>query len=138
MNHEKSCGAVIYRKEKNEFRYLLVQSMSGVYGFPKGHMEGTETERETALREIFEETALHITFTEGFRSTESYLLPDKNDTSKEVVYFLAAFPEQQMRLREGEILSAAFFSLAEALSLLSHPGRKRVLTEADAFLKAPV
>lgn len=138
MNHEKSCGAVIYKKDKNDFRYLLVQSMSGVYGFPKGHMEGTETERETALREIFEETGLHITFTEDFRSTESYMLPDKEDTSKTVIYFLAAFPEQEMRLREREILSAAFYSLSEALPLFSHPGRKRVLTEADAFLKTHV
>ena len=41
---EKSCGAIIYRQSKGETQYLLVQQRSYNWGFPKGHVEGKETE----------------------------------------------------------------------------------------------
>ena len=58
MTVEKSCGAVVFTREGGEVRYVIIQSLEGYYGFPKGHMEGSETEQETALREIREEVGL--------------------------------------------------------------------------------
>ena len=54
MLHEKSCGAVLFTTEKGIKKFLLVES--NYFGFPKGHVEENETEQETALREIKEET----------------------------------------------------------------------------------
>lgn len=54
MNIEKSCGAVVYRAHGDTIHYLLIQSTEGVWGFPKGHMEGSEAEEETALRQARE------------------------------------------------------------------------------------
>ena len=41
---------------------LLIQSVKGSsgWGIPKGHQEKGETLQETALREVFEETGLHV------------------------------------------------------------------------------
>ena len=60
MNYEKSCGAVVFTIQNHKIMYVIVQSKEGYYGFPKGHMEYEETEIETALREVFEETGLAI------------------------------------------------------------------------------
>ena len=43
---EKSCGAIIF----NEGKVLVVKQTSGFYGFPKGHVEIGETEKETHAR----------------------------------------------------------------------------------------
>lgn len=57
MKEEKSCGAVLLRWECNELEVLLVRHRNGSHwSFPKGHVEAGEQERQTALREIREET----------------------------------------------------------------------------------
>lgn len=88
MIHEKSCGAIVYRKSHGNIEILLIKHVnSGHWSFPKGHMEGSETEVETALREIKEETNLDVIIDPTFRETVSY--SPKKDTQKVVVYFLA-------------------------------------------------
>ena len=55
----KKCGVIIYDKDTKT--YLLVKGRkSGKWGFPKGHMELGETERETAIRELKEETGISL------------------------------------------------------------------------------
>jgi bis(5'-nucleosidyl)-tetraphosphatase len=52
-----SCGVVIVRKENDEYKYLLLRSYS-FYDSPKGRQENDETDLETALREVWEETGI--------------------------------------------------------------------------------
>ena len=53
MKQETSSGAVVYKKENNEYFFLLVYSVKNKeWSFPKGHIEKGETELETAKREI--------------------------------------------------------------------------------------
>lgn len=55
----KSCGVLPYREENGLREYLLVyENYSRCWSIPKGHMEMGETEAQTALRELFEETGL--------------------------------------------------------------------------------
>ena len=46
MNHEYSCGAVVFTRAGGVVRYVIVRSLEGVCGFPKGHREPGETEEE--------------------------------------------------------------------------------------------
>ena len=48
MNIERSCGAVVFTRVNGEIRYVIIESIEGIFGFPKGHMEAGETEEETA------------------------------------------------------------------------------------------
>ena len=59
MKQEKSCGAIILRKQNKTIETLLVKHTKGHWAFAKGHVEENETEEETALREIKEETGLN-------------------------------------------------------------------------------
>ena len=62
---ERSCGAVVYTERDGQRRYVLVKG--GYVGLPKGHMEKGESERETAVREIREETCVSTQIVPGFR-----------------------------------------------------------------------
>lgn len=61
MFHEKSCGAIVYRRFHGNIEILLIKHInSGHWSFPKGHVENGETEMETAKREIMEETSIDV------------------------------------------------------------------------------
>ena len=57
---EKSCGAIVYKMENGELKFLLVHQSNGHYSFPKGHMEEGENPFQTALREFEEETSVKL------------------------------------------------------------------------------
>jgi hypothetical protein len=67
--YESSCGAVVFRDIKGEIRYLLIKNRrSAHWGFPKGHIEMGETPQQTAMREVLEETGIHVKLIDGFES----------------------------------------------------------------------
>ena len=82
---DSSCGAVVYTEKENQRRYVLVKG--GYIGLPKGHMERGESERETAVRESWEEPCVKTQLSPGFRRVVTYHMPNGND--KRVAYFLA-------------------------------------------------
>ena len=57
---EPTAGGVIFRRspKTNEVEILLIQDSKNRWTIPKGHIEEGETARETAEREIHEETGL--------------------------------------------------------------------------------
>ncbi len=135
MKLEKSCGAVVYTVRSGELLFLLVQERSGAYSFPKGHMEGNETEIETARREILEETGLRPAFRPGFRETDAYDLREAPGTRKQVVYFLAECGEENASPRPGEIRKIELLPYDQAMQRFSYEGTRRVLTAAYHFLR---
>ena len=73
MRLEKSCGALVYRRNREQIELLLIKNRyGGHWSFPKGHVEGRETEVQTALREVKEETGLDISLQSGFRHAVEY------------------------------------------------------------------
>jgi diadenosine hexaphosphate hydrolase (ATP-forming) len=56
---EPTAGGIVYRRgKKGEVEILLIQDSKGRWTIPKGHIEEGETARQTAEREIREETGL--------------------------------------------------------------------------------
>ena len=134
MKDEKSCGAVVFTKIGEEIKYLLIRSLRGVYGFPKGHTEGDETETETALREVLEETGLKITFLDGFRETDEYFISRKKNIVKRVTYFLGFYEDQEIHFQRQELSGAFLVSYEEAMQLLQFESGRRILKEANEYL----
>ena len=84
---EKSCGAVIYRIKNNKIEFLLLKMGYGHTSLCKGHQEENETDEETAIREIKEETSLDVKLNTDFIKTIRYK-PNENSI-KDVIFFLA-------------------------------------------------
>ena len=136
MMYEKSCGFIVYRESGGVREYLLVSALNGKYGFPKGHVERGETEHETAVRELKEETNLEVRAIDGFRREIEYSLPQKRGTIKRCVYFLGEYTEGELIRQEEEILDAVFVPFEQAIAMIPYANARAVLQEADEYLNA--
>ena len=133
MHTEKSCGAIVFTESSENYKFLIIQHNAGHYGFPKGHVEAGETEEQTALREIYEETGLQVSLIEGFRVEDHYVV--KQNVPKTVVYFLAQAVTTEVVYIFPEIKSHRWATLEEALDLLSYNGPKMFLRQAYQYLQ---
>lgn len=132
MKQEKSCGAVIFRDNSDIREYLVLRSIGGHVTLCKGHVEADETERETATREIREETALCVDFAEGFREVITY--SPKPDCMKDVVFFLARVSGGTLTCQPEEVAEAWFAPFDQAVEALTHTSDRSVLQKAENFL----
>lgn len=132
MIKEYSCGAILFTKEDNIRKYVLVMEASGSYGFPKGHKEGNETDLETATREIYEETGVKPEFIPNLKRTIRYKL--NNNIEKEVTFFVAKFENQEITTDDKTILSVKKYDFEAAKSLLKFQELKNILIEVDYML----
>lgn len=134
MIKEYSAGSVIYQKNGNTYTYLIVQSVvNNNWGFPKGHIEGNETPKETAKREIFEEVNLKPKFDFNFIQTTEYMLAPQR--KKEVTFYIAEYiPGQEVKVQEEEISNYRWVTLEQAKKYLTEHDKMRVLTKAEEYL----
>ena len=129
MNFEKSCGALVVRREQDQYYILMIRHKAGGNrSFPKGHVEEGETEYETALREVMEETSSRIAIVSDFRATVNYR--PSPGVMKEVVYFLAFTTSADIKAREGEIAEVEWVPLEHAEEYLAHDNDKTVFRAA--------
>ena len=134
MRKEKSCGAVVYHKPSTASpKILLIKHRNGGHwSFPKGHVENDETEKQTALREIKEETGLDVQLLDGFREVVFY--KPKPNTQKEVVYFVAKSKTAKTRLQKEEISRGIWVDFDKALSLVTYENDKVLIRGAKEFI----
>lgn len=130
MLHEKSCGAVVWRRGSDGKLYILMirHRHGGNRSFPKGHMERGETEYMTAIREVYEETAVQIRIDTDFRETVHY--SPMPGVDKEVVYFLTETAQTEVRPRMGEIAKVEWVPFDEVESSLAHENDKIIFRAA--------
>jgi len=141
MPIEKSAGAVVFRRENNKIKYLLLHYPSSTkaprdyWDFPKGHIEKGEKEIDTVKREVFEETGLKdIEFIEGFKEWIKYFFKYKGKTVfKIVTFYLAKARTKEVKV-SGEHLGYKWLPYEEAIEKLTFKNAKEILKKANAFL----
>lgn len=130
--YEKSCGAVMYTQSEGVRKFILITNISGHIGFPKGHIELGEDEKQTALREVYEETGVQTKIIDGFRESYNYLI--NGFIKKKAVYYLAHFEEKDIRMNIMEISEYRLVTFEEALSILNFKHDRDILTKANSFI----
>ena len=133
MKQEKSCGAVVCRKVEEGIEILLIRHKNGGHwAFPKGHVENNETETETALREIWEETGLKVELDTGFRRVVTF--SPKPGVMKDVVYFAGeAQPNDALKAQEEELLDICWESPEKAMERITFDNDKETLRAFLAY-----
>ena len=137
---EVSSGVLLYRNNNGVIEFFVC-TPDGPYWkyrelwcFPKGHMENNETEIETALREVKEEVGVNVTLIEGFKVNDEYILTKKENTLKQVVYFLGVYSNQEYTYQKEELSNAFLVSYEEAIDLFQFENLRRILKSANDYL----
>jgi len=142
MKFEFSAGAIVFRRQDSKIEYLLLEfpSIGGkerYWGFPKGLIEGRESAREAALREVKEEAGIsEVGILEDFKEREEYMFKREGELIRKTAsFFLAEVPaEAEVKISE-EHTDFAWLSLDDALERLSFESAKKILQKADEFLQ---
>ena len=131
FKREKSCGAVVYNPKKHSF--LIIKMLNGNWGFPKGHTEDQETDIQTAIREVMEETGINIEILDGFKKSIKYIpFPE---VLKEVIFFIGITEEEKVTIDKDEIEDYMWCSYEEALKMITYKPQRDVMESSLQFIK---
>lgn len=135
MIEEKSCGVVIYRKENNNKFFLLLHYPSGHWDFPKGKMEIDENPKQTAIREVKEETGItELQFNEEFEENIEYNFQyNGSPIHKQVTFFLAETPIHDIKISH-EHQNFVWLSYEDAMKKITFDNAKMIITKANNLL----
>ena len=130
MKKVKSCGCIVIENNK----VLLIQQKKGNWGFPKGRVEKNESECETAIREVKEETNIDVIIEDKNKKyIDTYY--SKKDEFKEVILFLGKRIGGEIKPQENEIKNVEWVDLSEAINRITMKSTKelyqKVLTEEE-------
>ncbi len=134
--NERAYGAVLFCEKADERIYLLIKHSVGQHwSIPKGRVEGKETEKQTATREIEEETGISdFRYIDDFKEEINYFVVyDGQKTEKKVVFYIAKANTMKVKLSD-EHTAFKWLNFKDAINLLTFQNTKDILKKADDFL----
>jgi 8-oxo-dGTP pyrophosphatase MutT (NUDIX family) len=134
---ETSAGGVIYRWRDGRAHVLLIRDAYQHWGFPKGHVEATETAADAALREVQEETGLcTLRLHQRLRTIDWFFRFRGKLIHKYCHFYLIESPEgDTCPQREEGITECIWLPLDEAIASISYDNAREVLMlAAEALL----
>lgn len=128
MNKETSCGAICFNGNK----ILMIHSIYGHWGFPKGHIEKNETFKQTAIREVKEECNIDIEIISDQYLTNSY--SPKNNVIKDVHYFIAKALNANIINQQTEVIEAKWIDIEDVMDVLTFDIDKEIFLKTMRML----
>lgn len=135
MEVDKSFGIIPVRKKDGIWQTLVIQHKAGHWGFPKGHADFGEEPKETAERELNEETNLEV---KKYYSIEPLIskykfTKDGQLVSKIVTYFVAEV-KGNLYLCPFEIQDGEWLDLKDAADKINFKDIEPLLARLEEFL----
>lgn len=133
---EHSFGIVPLQFKNKNWQVFLVKLKAGHWGFPKGHPEEGEEEREAAVRELFEETELVVEEFLPFDPLDEHYTCVKHGihVDKTVTYYLAKV-RGSVSLQKEEIADGKWVLLEEAPDLITFEEAKGICRQVQNILE---
>ena len=135
---EFSAGGVVFKKEGNNI-FVLVAQHSGHHGwvFPKGfigdHIKN-ESEEETALREVKEETGVDGEILKPLTPITFWYEMDGEKHEKTVYYFLMQYLSGDITKHDWEMENVEWIEKEKIEEKLTYPSEKKVWQEAKKLI----
>ena len=117
----------------NEDKILVIESIAGDIGFPKGHVEKGETEEETAIREVKEETGIDIEVDTSKRYTINY--SPRENVDKDVVFFIGKPIGGELKPQLEEIKATYYMPIDEVYDKIPFENNKAMFREVLQDIK---
>lgn len=113
----------------------MVKHLKGHWALPKGHPESNESPKETAARELFEETALTVTtFLDIPEEHELYSFREGAYLIDKKVSYFAALVSGRPRPQEAEIAECLWVDVEKASELATFPATKQLCERLHTLL----
>jgi 8-oxo-dGTP pyrophosphatase MutT (NUDIX family) len=142
MRKHISSGAIIYISDKRIIKFLIMyRRKSNSWHLPKGTQIAGESIKETALREVREETGLKINIEKYIGKLDSFFERDGKKIKKETNYFLAQPKGKKLLLNnhDSEHDKICFLKYKTALNHLEnfslHEKEGEILKMAEQVLR---
>lgn len=136
MPIERLSGAVVYAEENGEMYFALVHDIFGHWTLSKSKVADEETVEQGAMRALKEEIGLPVEI-EAELGNNEYIAtqPEKGKVRKQVHYFLAKAPYQELVLaKKGGLDDARWFRVADILALNFYEDILPIVTKAITML----
>ncbi len=128
LRYERSCGAIVFREINEELRVLLVQHSASHWSFPKGHVENGESDCETAIREVKEETGIDIEISSDFSRASTY--SPYPGARKTVIFFIVDYLGGSLRPQLEEVQRVAWLKPADSMKYLVFDRDREIFKDA--------
>ena len=136
---DQSFGIIPIHEQDGERRFLLVHQTKGHWGFPKGHAEKGETDQETALRELAEETGLascQLISEDAFIERYAFVNKTGKRVDKTVTFFLGRIDDPSVTIQPEEVHDYAWLLADEVGGRLTFPEARELFSRVLAYLDA--
>lgn len=139
VKRAQSAGGVVFRRDGDQPRVLLLKHTSGKWMLPKGTIEAGETPEAVALREVREETGISKVRVVADLGEERYYFFWRSEGTyydKTVRYFLLEFlggEEASPQAEEG-FVACEWVPLDEAIDRIKYKETREVVHRARSAL----
>lgn len=137
-----SYGVIPIRKSEGSWEVFLINQFSRIgnnsyWVFPKGHPESGETPKQTAFRELKEETNMEVSLLvdEPMFDLKYSFIFDGIKIKKTVRFFVGVVISSEYKLQEEEVKEAGWYSLQKAAERLDYQDTKHMFAEARKFIE---
>ncbi|MFW0862655.1 MAG: transcription antitermination factor NusB [Candidatus Komeilibacteria bacterium] len=141
IKEETSVGGVVYYKEKEDYKIALIFSAHDKWALPKGHIDENENEKETAAREISEETGLtKLNVKDYLCETKVKIKKPKTTTVLKTIkfYLVESLDDKIIVPNTAELKDVKWFSPKEAYEKTDYDNVREALDKAYKILNIKI
>ncbi len=131
---EPTAGGIVFRPDKTgqDIEILLIQDSKGRWTIPKGHIEKGETAKQTAVREIGEESGLfHIKLLSWLGKIHfQYRRVDKLVLMTTQIYLVRALDDAEIPTKEQWMKGIKWFKFNDAIDAIEYEDIEKLMLVA--------
>lgn len=137
---EPTSGGIVFRmsRDRKDIEILLIQDSKNRWTIPKGHIEPGETAKQTALREIGEESGLHHVevLTWLGKIHFKYRRLDKLVLMTTQIYLVRALDSHEKPHKEKWMNGIRWFKFNDAIDAIEYEDIERLMLIAKKRIRA--
>ncbi|MBT4121851.1 transcription antitermination factor NusB [bacterium] len=135
---EYSAGGVVYRKEGDDYKFVMIYDAYDKWTFPKGHIEENEDQEKAAVREVSEEVGVKKLDNKGYLGSIDIKVnePNKRAVPKTVHYYLFETTDIDLKIPdEPGVQDVKWLDMEQLLETIGYENTKEIFVKALEILK---